>query len=129
MKSITKEMLKIYVPVSNLDWLNYSIINKDLTYHHIIKKCDGGKESFDNGAILMAIGHQYLHLIEHIDIDTYICINKIFLIINKQQCEPTKDQREILEYILRDFEYKHRDDVNSKGKIMIKDKYKTRATL
>ena len=32
------EMLKIYKPLSNLDWMNYVLKKEDVTYHHRIKK-------------------------------------------------------------------------------------------
>ena len=64
MKRITKEMLKIYVPISGLDWMNYRIIRDiDLSFHHIVKKSDGGKEITGNGALLIAPSHNYLHAI------------------------------------------------------------------
>lgn len=123
MKQIKKEMLKIYKPISNLDWMNYKLVKKDVTFHHIIKEEHGGLKTIENGALLMPIAHQYLHLIEYKDIDTYIAINKIFKFINKQQYEPTLDQRQIIEYLLRQFEYKHKEDKTSKGKILIQSKY------
>ena len=124
MDKVKKEMLKIYQPLSNLDWLNYKIVQtSDLTYHHLIKKANGGKKSIENGALLMSTAHQYLHLIECIDIDTYIAINKLFCIINKQKSEPTKEQREMIEYILLHFESVHKWDKKSNGKILIQKKY------
>lgn len=129
MNKITKEMLKIYKPISNLDWMNYKLVKKDVTRHHIIKKEDGGKLEISNLALLMPIPHQYLHLIECKDIDTYIALNKIFKIINNQLHEPNKDQREIIEYLLQDFEYHNRNERNSKGKLIIQNKYKDRVLL
>lgn len=124
MKSITKEMLKIYVPFSNLDWMNYRIIRKqELTYHHIHKKCDGGKETIWNGALLIPLSHQYLHLIENKELKTYIAINEIFRFINSQRKEPTVDQRQIIEYLLKEFEEKHKLDKTSKNKTLIKYEY------
>lgn len=125
MKSITREMLKIYKPVSNLDWLNYKIVSKtDLTFHHIQKKCDGGKQEISNGALLLGnSAHPYLHLIEYKDIDTYITINNIFRFINDQKHEPTTEQRQIIEYLLLQFEKEHRWDKGSKGKLLIQRKY------
>ena len=39
MKSITREMLKVYKPYSHLDWMNYKIVRKeDITFHHIMKR-------------------------------------------------------------------------------------------
>lgn len=126
MKQITRDMLKIYKPISNMDWLNYKLVKKDLTFHHIVKKQYGGKEEISNGALIMNTGHQYLHLIEYKDIKTYNAINKLFRYINDQKYEPTLEQREIIEYLLQEFEYQHRNDKNSKGKILIKREYKER---
>lgn len=124
MKNITREMLKIYKPISELDWMNYKIVRKtDLTFHHIQKRCDGGKKIIENGALLLPIPHQYLHLIEFRDIETYIAINKMFGYINMQQHEPTIEQRQIIEYLLRTFEERHKWDKGSKGKLLIKRKY------
>lgn len=130
MKTITREMLKIYKPKSGMDWLNYKIVRKeDMTYHHILKCEAGGKATFDNGALLLTVPHQYLHIIEYKDIETYIAINKMFELINKQKAEPTMEQRQILEYLLKRFEYDHRDDKNSKGKSLIKYEYLKRQSL
>lgn len=127
MKKIKKEMLQLYKPYSNLDWLNYKLVKNDVTLHHIRKKEDGGRMDIDNLSLIMPSGHQYLHLIECKDIETYITINKILKIVNNQLAEPTRDQREIIEYLLQDFEYKHRWDKNSKGKLLIKKEYKQRS--
>ena len=129
MKQITKEMLRIYKPYSNLDWLNYKLVKRDVTFHHIQKRVDNGKRTIDNGALLMPIAHEYLHLIEYRDIDTYIAINQIFKYVNQQMHEPTQEQRQILEYLLRTFESKHKYDKNSKGKILIQRKYLERGIL
>ncbi|MBO7712762.1 MAG: hypothetical protein J6S85_04280 [Methanobrevibacter sp.] len=126
MDKITKEMLHIYKPFSQLDWMNYKLVRSQITFHHIEKKEEGGKRELSNGALLMPTPHQYLHLIECKDIKTYIALNKVFKIINSQLSEPNKDQREIIEYLLQDFEYKHRNDKNSKGKTLIKKEYKRR---
>lgn len=126
MKQITREMLKIYQPLSNMDWMNYRLVRKDLTFHHIVKREDGGKPIIPNGAILMPVAHQYLHLIEYKDIETYNAINKIFRYVNDQEYEPTREQRDIVEYLLREFEKVHRNDKNSKGKPLIQYKYKKR---
>lgn len=126
MVAITREMLHIYKPLSNMDWMNYRLVRKDLTFHHIIKREDGGKRIIQNGALLMPVAHQYLHLIEYKDIETYNAINKIFRYVNDQEYEPTREQREIIEYLLTEFEKVHRNDKNSKGKSLIQYKYKKR---
>lgn len=126
MKEITKEMLTIYKPLSNLDWMNYKLVDTKLTNHHIIKKEDGGSLKIHNIALLMPIAHSYLHVIEYKDIQTYNAINKLFRYINNQRSEPTQEQREIIEYLLLEFEQEHIDDKNSKGKLLIKKPYLNR---
>ena len=123
MKNITSEMLKIYVPYSNLDWMNYKLVKKDVTFHHIQKRCDNGARTIENGCLLMPNAHNYLHLIEFKDIETYTALNKIFKYINQQRCEPTTEQRELIEYLLVQFENEHRWDKGSKGKLLLKHKY------
>ena len=123
MKTITKAMIKIYKPL-NYDWLNYRITQSNpLTFHHIKKRVDGGKEEISNGALITETGHQYLHLIECRELDTYILLNKIFKMINEQQSAPTEEQRALIEYLLREFEAIHKNDKNSKGKTLIRYKY------
>lgn len=126
MTEITKEMLKIYKPYSNMDWMNYKLVRKDLTFHHIVKRENGGKREISNGALLIPVAHQYLHLIEYKDKETYNAINKIFYYINQQRYEPTREQREIIEYLLQEFEKVHKNDKNSKGKSLIQYKYRQR---
>lgn len=121
-----QDILKIYVPYSGLDWMNYEITPDKLTIHHIIKKCDGGKRTTNNLAILMEVSHQYLHLIEHVDIDTYKTINKILKEINTQKHEPYDYQRQNIEELLQDFEYENRWTKDREGKLIIKAKYKKR---
>lgn len=123
MKKITREMIKIYKPL-DYDWLNYKVTaSNPLTFHHIIKKTDGGKEEISNGALITEIGHQYLHLIECKEFATYLLLNKIFKIINEQKTAPTKEQRELVEYLLKEFEAIHKNDKNSKGNKLIQYKY------
>ena len=121
--NIKQEMLKIYKPVSHLDWMNYKLVKDEVTYHHIQKESDGGKKTIENGALLMPIAHQYLHLIENMEIETYVRLNEIFKQINEQRHEPTPEQRALVEYILQIFENVHRWDKGNKGKILIQHKY------
>ena len=124
MKHIVREMLKIYVPESGLDWMNYRIVRENVAFHHIVKKAEGGKRRIDNGAILQSnTSHPYLHLIEHVDIDTYIELNEMFRKINMQGKEPTLMQRGVIEDILLSFEEIHRWDKGRDGELLIKRKY------
>lgn len=123
MKQVTIDMLEIYKPISNLDWLNYHLVKKNVTFHHIKKKEHGGKLEVSNGALLMPMAHEYLHVIEYKDIEAYILINKIFQMINEQRHEATQGQRQMIEYILREFEQLYKDKYTSKGKPIIKKEY------
>ena len=129
MRDITRDMLKVYKPLSGLDWMNYRVVQKDLTAHHIIKREDGGKLEWDNLALLMPIAHQYLHLIEFKDVETYTALNKIFQMINNQRGEPTRSQREFIEFLLKEFESEHKWDKGSKGKLVLKKKYLERGSF
>ena len=60
MKKVVRDMLKIYKPYSSLDWMNYKLVKKDVTFHHIQKKCDGGRLEINNGGLLMPNSHAYL---------------------------------------------------------------------
>lgn len=120
MREIAKDMLKIYKPLSNLDWMNYKLMPREITMHHIIKREYGGKLEIPNLAILVRPAHQYLHIIEYKDIETYNAINKMFGYINQQLREPTLEQREVIEYLLQRFEEEHDNEVNAKGKPLIK---------
>ena len=123
MKKVVRDMLKIYKPYSSLDWMNYKLVKKDVTFHHIQKKCDGGKLEISNGGLLMPNGHAYLHLIEFLDLDTYLALNEIFKDVNIQGYEPEYKQRLIIESLLSTFESVHKWDKGSKGKLLIKRKY------
>lgn len=123
MKEVLRQMLRIYKPFSQMDWLNYKLKKDDITFHHIKKKEDGGKKSIDNGAILMPNSHSYLHLIECLDIETYILLNEIFKEVNGQMCEPTMEQRLLIDKILEEFENNHRWDKGNGGKLLVKKKY------
>lgn len=100
-----------------------------MTAHHIIKKEHQGKLEWGNIALLIPTSHSYLHLIECKDMETYIALNKIFKMINNQMEEPNREQRELIEYLLQEFEKVHRWDKGSKGKLLLQRKYLERGTF
>ena len=65
---------------------------KRLTYHHIKKKCDGGKVTIDNGALLNREAHDFLHYQETHDIQLYsdlqhaLCLYKQCVELNETDC-------------------------------------------
>ena len=131
MKRITREMIKIY-GTKDKCWMGYKLVrtNKGLnaTFHHLEKRECGGKETIDNGAILSDIAHNYLNIIECKDKPIYDAINGILMVVNKQGYAPTREQYRIINCLLEMFEEKHKDDVNSRGKKLIKHKYLERET-
>lgn len=48
----------------------------ELNYHHLQKKCDGGKETVENGAIISRRPHTWLHSLEDSDMGLYREINE-----------------------------------------------------
>ncbi len=121
MKPITKHMIKLY-NLDKLCFMGYTL-DKTASFHHIVKKEHGGKEVIENGAVLNRYAHEYLHVIEYKDIETYLAINKILKIINEQRDKPTIEQYQIISKLLEMFESEHKGDKTSKGKMLIREKY------
>lgn len=124
MDNILKTLINIY-NMNEIDWLGYKLQDR-FSYHHIIKKCDGGKRTLDNGAVLFQTSHSYLHTIENYDIEKYILLNKILKDINMQRYMSTEEQLRQIDYILSQFENDYEDYISSRDKKIIKDEYKER---
>lgn len=126
MKEITKLMINEY-NLKKIDFMGYAV-NKEnpYTYHHIKKRCLGGKEESKNGAILTKFAHEYLHIIETRDLQLYEYINNVLLQINEQMHEPLERQILAIWYMLEIFEEQHKNDTTSKGKVLIKNEYRRR---
>lgn len=50
-----------------------------LTYHHIKKKCDGGKETIANGALLNREAHDLVHYLESNERELYEELNEALM--------------------------------------------------
>lgn len=124
MKPITKLMIDKY-NIRKIDWMGFKVSKENpYNYHHCFKKrCHGGKETIENGAILTKTGHEYLHIIESRDIELYNYINNVLKQINEQGFMPLKRQLLAINYLLEIFEKEHFRDKTKKGKTLIKDKY------
>ena len=101
-------------------------LDKTASFHHLVKREHGGKEEITNGAVLNKSAHEYLHIIEYKDIDTYITINNILKLINQQKDRPTIEQYMMISKLLSAFEEEHKEDRTAKGKMLIRDKYLNR---
>jgi hypothetical protein len=121
----TLETLIMVYKMQDIDWLGYKL-NENFTYHHLIKKCDGGKRIFNNGAVLYETSHSYLHRIEYYDFEKYVYINNILKEVNNQRYMTTIEQLMKIDYVLKQFEEEHKNYISNRGKVLIKEKYKKR---
>ena len=120
LKNIIIELYQIY----EYDWMGYKIDN-DLTYHHILKKEDGGTITLDNGVLLTDRAHVYLHKIERIDREIYLKINSVFKEINNSKKPINNKQKAKIHLLMLIFEIKNADRLIKKkenlGKIRKKE--------
>ena len=72
-----------------------------LTYHHILEKCKGGKATEENGALLRYINHQWFHRLSK---EKQAEINKMFQEYKRQHS--TKCTVELVDNLDLDFEVK-----------------------
>ena len=123
MKQITKLMVNMY-NLKGIDFAGYKV-SKDnpYTYHHLIKRCNFGKKTIENGAILTKNAHEYLHIVETRTLELYVYINNVLKQINEQGHEPLLRQILAIDYLLKLFEKDHINDVSSKNKRLIKSEY------
>lgn len=121
MSNILIVMYQIW-KMENIDWLGYESEER-FSFHHINKKCNGGKKVINNGAILHLSSHSYLHTIEYYDLDKYIYLNKILKDINNQRYMPTREQLEQIKYVLIEFQNEYQGKVSSRDKPIIKKEY------
>lgn len=123
MKPITNLMVNMY-NLKKIDFMGYKV-SKDnpYTFHHLLKRCHGGIETIENGAILTKYSHEYLHIVESRDLELYNYINNVLKQINEQKHEPLLRQILAIDYLLKLFEHDHMNDRSSKNKALIKREY------
>jgi len=123
MRKILNLMIDYY-NLKGIDFMGYKVSKHNpYTFHHILKRCHGGDETLENGAILTKVSHQYLHIIETRDLEAYNQINNILKQINEQGFAPLERQILAIDYILKIFEEKHVSDLSAKGKILIRKEF------
>ena len=72
-------------------------LNKDATYHHIVKKQHGGLPNAENGAILSSAIHNHLHsVIEHENKQQFALINECLNLYKK--CMDKNEENLIEQY-------------------------------
>lgn len=132
MKEITKLMINEYkIMKLGYDFMGYKVERKtDLSFHHLIvahRDCKilGLGEGYDrrNGAILVQnTSHDYLHLIEQIDLDIFNYISSEMIDENIKGKLDIENLIKIRNLLLR-FEREHDHDTNKKGQLLIKRNY------
>ena len=121
MSDILRVMIKIW-NVNTIDWLGYDNEER-YSFHHLTKKCDGGKKIISNGAVLHQSSHSYLHTIEYYDLDKYIFLNNILKKVNEQKMMTTKEQLEQIRYVLKEFQNEYEGKKSLREKDIIKKEY------
>jgi len=122
MSDILKVMIKIW-DMASIDWLGYDNEER-YSFHHLIKKSNGGKKIISNGAVLHQNSHAYLHTIEYYDLDKYIFLNKILREVNNQKYMTSKEQLKQIRYVLLEFQREYEGKNSSRDKPIIKKEYK-----
>ena len=122
MNNVLKMMIKLW-KMGTMDWLGYDNLEK-YSFHHIKKKCDGGKQIISNGAVLHQNSHSYLHTIEHYDLDKYIFLNTILKAVNEQNTMSSIEQLKQIKLILQEFQNEYESKLSSRGKEIIKKEYR-----
>ena len=135
MREITKIMIVEYKLMKlGYDFMGYKIIRKlDLSFHHLIvphrdcKEMGLGEGYLKwNGAILnQETSHDYLHLIEAKDREIFEAITSEMIDENIKGHLDIDNLKRIKDLLLY-FEKEHYDDVNKKGKRLIKADYISR---
>jgi hypothetical protein len=109
--------------MGSMDWLGYDN-DERYSFHHIQKRCDGGKTIISNGAPLHISSHSYLHTIEHYDLEKYIYLNTILKAINDQKCMPSIEQLKQIKLALLGFQNEYEGKLSSRNKLIIKKEYR-----
>ena len=119
-------MIKVFhIDKLGFDMMGYTFKRKgDLSYHHlIIPRRLGGKETFENGAILKQdTSHNYLHAIERLDPEIFYAITSELIdenILRSIEYANLCHIRDMLNY----FEREHCSDRTKKGHLVIQEAY------
>ena len=122
MSDMLKLMIRIW-EMNTMDWLGYDNLEK-YSFHHLIKKSDGGQKIISNGAVLHQNSHSYLHTIENYDLDKYIYLNTILRAVNEQMTMPTIEQLKQIKLVLKEFQNEYEGKNSSRDKPIIKKEYR-----
>ena len=132
MKEVTSLMIDIFeLKKLKYDFMGYTFTNSNqLSFHHLIipkKDCKkaglGDGYLFWNGAILkQQTSHDYLHIIERLDRNTFLKITNIMIEENKNQKLDLQSLKAI-RYLLLQFERQYKEITKKDGKKLIRLNY------
>lgn len=138
MREVTKLMIEEFkIKKLGYDFMGYSIKRKEsLSFHHLIvprrncKELGLGEGYYRwNGAILVQpTAHEYLHVIERVDYETFCNVTSEMIDINAKGYLDINNLRNI-DKLLKQFEREHSGDRSKKGKVLIKEEYTRRVEL
>ena len=101
LRRLKEEMILVY----GLNcWMNELWIpnKKDiLTFHHILEKRNGGKEVWENGALLSRTSHDYLNYLDMKYHKLYKELNGLFQELNRSYAPPTEQYYDEVAFTLR----------------------------
>ena len=104
----------IYNP-SGFDWMNIKLTKHNkYTYHHIAERKNGGDDSVENGAILTAIAHNFLNVLEQYCPEAYNDLQNVFIRINASHVPPSYEIMSEVDQILHDVFYTDKYRLNTK---------------
>lgn len=131
MSKLREKLYKQY-DLENLgyDFLGYTFNSKkELSTHHIIPKHNGGQTKKNNLCVLNRYtSHNYIHLIEDYDYKTFLNISRCLM----EQVKLGKvsiGEINIIYELLQEFEFKHKDDTDRNGVLIIKKEYKEKRII
>lgn len=107
--------LQVLFKSSEYDWMNFKITKDNpLTFHHILKKEQGGEDIVDNGALLTIMAHRYLHLIEVLEPFLYDELNYYFKEVNERRILPYYYELDLIDEELQNFEIRNKNELKYK---------------
>lgn len=135
MYDVSREIIKeFYLRKRRCDFMGYKIHSiNDLTFHHLLisrAECklqripQEGYVNWNGVLLVRDTSHDYLHIIEDRDEEIFYKITSE-LLDERIQGRITKEHLKNIRELLLWFESEHRNDKNSKGKILIKEKFYT----
>ena len=119
LKELKKQMILVY---GLKCWIS-GIEDLKLTGHHIVPVRDNGKTVWNNIALLSRKQHDLFNFIENKDFIIAKKLNELFYELNLSMSPPNNEYYKEIECLLSIFKEKYKDDITSKGKILIKDEY------